>query len=202
MRFFKKCGMNNIKDYEAKNIIKRLDVDKDGKVSLGDFKVFFPISKKNEKAWQESLTSNTILENKSIDYGGIEKNKSFLDSYIKDLRDKNIFIHESTESNFNKYNPFKNQQKQKNSFSEELLINYFIDIINKESDLDRIRVELALRPDFNFVDAFKIFENTRHRGMLDCEDIKRGYKCFGMNCNNDQILLIFQRYSKNKNYLE
>ena len=250
MRFFNRLGVK-ILDKESKYIIKRLDVNKDGKVTISDLNIFFPQSKESEMIWQETLSSqafdNTKLHNINIKASFLNSKENFPKDYLKEVHkisndlnfvspiksnlNRNSKFNNTSNNNNNNNNNNKNKnnmtqlnnstysthsnhnlnkENNKNPYfnnmtnilNEELIIKYFVDIINKDSEIDRARQELSLKPDFNFVDAFKFFENPKNKGVLDCNDIKRGYKCFGMRPNNDQILLIFQRYSKNKNYLE
>lgn len=45
------------------------------------------------------------------------------------------------------------------SYGEEReLVTYFKDLMNLENNLENAKIELILKPDFNLVDCFRIFD--------------------------------------------
>ena len=227
MRFFKQCNVI-IQEKEALNIIKRMDVDKDGKVSLVDFKIFFPLSRDNKRIWQESLYS-TLNKITNENYDKYMKSAKTIDDSIKlstsqiptnpqsynrknnisiqSLKPKEKVNNENLKSMYESLDNFhfdelRKEFEPKDPLNEEIFIEYLLDIVNMENQVDRVKVEISLKPDYNFIDAFTFFENQNNKGKLNSNDCKNGYNCFGMNPNNEQILLLFQRYAKNKDYLE
>ena len=42
---------------------------------------------------------------------------------------------------------------------EEVLVNALVDIINIERDLEKAKIDLALREDFNLIDAFGLLDH-------------------------------------------
>ena len=90
-----------------------------------------------------------------------------------------------TQNNMNSYNYNSYEQRQFNDFLRKLM-----DI---ESQIERIKINLAANPDFNCEDAFRMFE-LDGRGFLDKEDLKYGLNSIGL-CPTDQDLrLLMKRF--------
>ena len=66
-----------------------------------------------------------------------------------------------------------------------------------ESEIERIKVNLALRPDFNCEDCFRIFE-VDGKEKLENEDIKIGLKLLGVFYTDFEIKLFFKRFDLQK----
>ena len=102
-------------------------------------------------------------------------------------------------------NPNENQpnpqiQKQNTYFSYEQ--NQFNDFLRKlmeiESKIEDAKINLALKPDFNCEDAFRLFE-TNDKGFLDENDIKNGLNLIGVNPTDFEIKLLMKRFDLQKN---
>ena len=86
--------------------------------------------------------------------------------------------------NFNQY-----EQKQFNDFLRKLM--------EIESQIERIKINLALNPDFNCEDAFRLFE-LDGRGYLDKEDLKYGLKLIGICPTEHELRLFMKRFDLQK----
>lgn len=80
----------------------------------------------------------------------------------------------------------QNDQKDK-------LINYFSEVMKAESEIERSKIDLALRSDFNVEDAFRTFE-IDGRGFLTEDDLKYGLNAFGVFPTLSEIRLLMKRF--------
>ena len=69
------------------------------------------------------------------------------------------------------------------------------DIIRQERDLESAKLGLAKRHDFNFYDAFRIFDPTS-RGYVTLADIRDGLSAIGVYPTSSDIELYIKRYDK------
>ena len=86
--------------------------------------------------------------------------------------------------NYNEY-----EEGQFNDFLRKLMI--------AESQIEEAKVSLALRPDFNCEDAFRIFE-LNGRGFVDECDLKCGLNLIGIFPTDHEIRLLMKRFDLQK----
>ena len=67
-----------------------------------------------------------------------------------------------------------------------------------EKDLEKAKVNLALKPDFNIFDAFRIFD-LNGNGYLTTSELRIGLQEIGVYASYDEVDLFFKRYDTNKN---
>ena len=87
--------------------------------------------------------------------------------------------------NENNYNYNAYEQRQFNDFLNKLMLI--------ESQIERIKIDLALNPDFNCEDAFRLFE-LNGRGYLDKEDLKYGLNCIDVCPTDHELELLMKRF--------
>ena len=77
------------------------------------------------------------------------------------------------------------------------MIKSMKEIIFAEREVESAKIELALKSDFNIVDAFKMMD-LRAAGSISQQDLKDGLqKNLGfMDFTNDDIYLIFRRFDR------
>ena len=63
--------------------------------------------------------------------------------------------------------------------------------------MERAKEDLALKPDFNVYDAFKIFD-LRDQGYIGYLDLKQGLNSIGIFALNTELDLFITRYDQNK----
>lgn len=66
-----------------------------------------------------------------------------------------------------------------------------------ERALERAKVDLSLRTDFNLIDAFRIFD-TEGKGWISPQEIKQGLEIFNYFANAEDITYFFSRYDKDE----
>ena len=80
-------------------------------------------------------------------------------------------------------------------------MEYITKLIIFESKIEKAKIDLIKRPDFNIEDAFYIFCNSQSK-VISISDFKNGLKEFDLYPTSKEIKLIMRRVDKdNKNYL-
>jgi len=72
------------------------------------------------------------------------------------------------------------------------------DVIFIERELEGVKIEAAMKPDFNLLDAFKIFD-SRGKGNVSVQDIAMSLKeVLGVDgFTHDDVYLLFRRFDGN-----
>ncbi len=96
---------------------------------------------------------------------------------------------ESYHSPCKKINCNEYEENQFNDFLRKLMV--------AESQIEDAKVNLALKPDFNCEDAFRIFE-LNGRGFLDECDLKCGLNLIGIFPTDHEIRLLMKRFDLQK----
>ena len=87
------------------------------------------------------------------------------------------------------------------NISENKFLEYITKLIIFESKIEKAKIDLIKRPDFNIEDAFYIFCNSQSK-VISISDFKNGLKEFDLYPTSKEIKLIMRRADKdNKNYL-
>jgi hypothetical protein len=81
------------------------------------------------------------------------------------------------------------------SSTEYELVKGLYDIIREERDLESAKINLARRSDFNFYDAFKIFDPTS-KGYVTLADLREGLAAIGVFPTSSDMELYILRYDK------
>ena len=101
--------------------------------------------------------------------------------------------------NYNNMNNINNNKDYNPNDLEECQINdYLKEVMNAESKLEQIKIDLALKCDFNVEDAFRIFENCG-RGYLTHDDLKCGLNILGICASDADVRLLMKRFDLQKN---
>ena len=76
---------------------------------------------------------------------------------------------------------------------EDELINGLRDLIRAENDIEREKTQLALKPDFNLTDAFKIFD-VNYCGNISVTELREGLAAIGVFPTSEELDLFITRY--------
>ena len=84
-------------------------------------------------------------------------------------------------------------------YQEELaqFVDFLGYLMEVESKIEDLKIELARRDDFNFEDIFRIFE-VDGKGYIEPEDLKQGLKLLGLNPSDFDIRLLMKRFDLNQ----
>ena len=129
----------------------------------------------------------------NFDYSSpLEKDKNL--KYSKNMiDDKNVDQNEplKEEEKEKIVNEYKNYEKNKfNDFLRKLM--------EIESRIEDAKIGLAINPDFNCEDAFRLFESN-DKGFLDKTDIKNGLNLLCIFPTNKELDLLMKRFDLQKN---
>ena len=122
-----------------------------------------------------------------------EENNNINQSKNQNEEPKNEIVEppEEKEDENNKKNEYENyEQNQFNEFMKKLMI--------VESQVEDAKIALAMNPDFNCEDAFRLFESN-DKGYLDINDIKSGLNLIGLNPTKKELNLLMKRFDLQKN---
>ena len=84
-----------------------------------------------------------------------------------------------------------------NDFEKNQFNNFLKKLMQVETELEQEKINLALYPDFNCEDAFRIFEKNG-RGFITKDDLKYGLYLLGININDFIVNLLFKRFDLQK----
>lgn len=62
------------------------------------------------------------------------------------------------------------------------MVNLFREQLELEKRLERVKVDLSLRTDFNLIDAFRIFD-LEGKGWVTVAEVKEGLELFNIFAN-------------------
>ena len=107
----------------------------------------------------------------------------------------------NSQINLNNQNNQNNNDIQKfsnlNNFEKKQFNDFLKVLMDAEKEIEQKKIDLALMPDFNCEDAFRIFEKNG-RGYLTQDDLKYGLYLLGINVNDFIINLLFKRFDLQK----
>jgi len=95
---------------------------------------------------------------------------------------------EEPKKNINKYANY--EQNQFNDFLKKLM--------EIEARIEDAKISLAINPDFNCEDAFRLFESN-DKGFLSKEDLKNGLNLLGIFPTGKKLKLLMQRFDLQRN---
>lgn len=64
-----------------------------------------------------------------------------------------------------------------------------------EKDLENVKIELALKEDFNLIDAFGLFDHLG-KGYVSPTELRDGLMDLGFRPSLDEMHLLFSRFNK------
>lgn len=84
-----------------------------------------------------------------------------------------------------------------NAYEEMQFNDYLRAVMNGESNIEKAKIDLALRCDFNCEDAFRIFEQDG-RGFITEDDLRYGLCLLGITPTNEDLRLLMKRFDLRK----
>lgn len=93
----------------------------------------------------------------------------------------------------------KKETRRGNGFQEseakDSLVEVMKQFIQLEKELEIKKQDLALRPDFNLLDFFRIFD-IEGRGSISSSELSEGMKKFGIYPNKEELYLLLRRFDR------
>ena len=215
-----------LNDNELKIIVKKLDIDKNGYVTIEDLEMFFGNKERYFGDDSTLLPKKQILQTEEISINSNYKSlKNGQTNFSNNKNDNNSHINieqispnlamrsyperqseigkpfypykENPFSNTNpcpKSNPFLNITNLPHYSNIELITSYLKLLMDIELKIENLKIELAIRADFNIEDAFRLFEHTNPNFITE-PDLKKGLNILRIYPKSEEILLLMNKYS-------
>ena len=103
-------------------------------------------------------------------------------------------------TNIGTYNNIKNNfsnENNYNSFEKRLFNDFLKKLMEVESEIEKVKINLSLNLDFNCEDVFRIFELDA-RGYLDKDDLKYGFNLLNIYPTDNELRLLKNRFDLQK----
>ena len=84
-----------------------------------------------------------------------------------------------------------------NAYEKEQFNEFLKKLMSIESEIERVKIDLSLNPDFNCEDTFRIFE-LDGRGFLDKDDLKYGLNLLNVYPTDYELRLLKKRFDLQK----
>ena len=202
---------------DIKSIKKRLDLNKDGIIDLCEFHALlgFPDCVYccpciNCESCGKCLCDSCYNNIPCYLHGNIQNNKGSMNdgeidnySFDKILNKKAYLTQLSEESrnlDYNKnqfhtqlYNMKENETENLNNKDIKQFNEFLKLLMEAETEIEEIKIELSKREDFNCGDAFRIFDKCNN-GFLTEDDLKKGLCSIGIIVDDFLINLMFKRF--------
>ena len=88
----------------------------------------------------------------------------------------------------------------KEQVSQNLLIEFYLLLIEVEKIIELEKIELSSKSDFNIDDALNIFRKN-NPDYISASELKNGLINLGIIVNNDEVELLIKKYSTNNNFI-
>ena len=116
----------------------------------------------------------------------LKKSENIMENQINEVPKEE----KEPKENINEYNNLNYEQNQFNDFLGKLM--------EIESKIEDAKISLAINPDFNCEDAFRLFE-LNDKGFLDKNDIKEGLNLICIFPTQKELNLLMKRFDLQKN---
>jgi Ca2+-binding EF-hand superfamily protein len=70
-----------------------------------------------------------------------------------------------------------------------------VDLISLEKDVEMMKINLALKPDFNLIDAFSLLDRDC-KSEVSPTDLRRQLAVLNLDLKEDDLALVFARYGE------
>ena len=209
------CNYNNINENNSKfpekynlNIYNNNNnslISKSQNENPNEISRYLTLRKAPQKYFKNNNNNNMNNNQINIIPNNISQNQSI--NMMNDLKNNNNNINELY--NIFPCNPNPQYCLKCNNFpcicnlltlrkNELDFINYLKECINIEIKIEKAKIDLSLKSDFNVEDAFKIFEINNRKFISDA-DLIYGLNAFGIYPSKKDIQLIKKRLNVNKN---
>ena len=184
--------LNKRKDfsiYDLFNELKEEDKDEISFIKLSNF------MKRNIK---NSNNEELSLLFKKLD---INRDGSVTKDDICVIFGKNIFNTQNhSNDNLNNNNTELTSSISREQVSLNLLVEYYLLLIEVEKILEIEKIELYSKSDFNIDDALNIFRKS-NPDYISASELKNGLYNLGIIANNDEVELLIKKYSTNNEFI-
>lgn len=180
-----------------------MDIQKNYRISIAEIeRIFYYPNQEHLYSNNTNKPLSPIRNNKSINdkSNNNKNNQSYMSQSLNlslrntgECNNTSLTSSQFLSNSFNASNNIKSPMSSKQS-NDELLFSLFSLIIQTESQIEQMKIELSLRSDFNAEDAFAVFESN-NSGSIYPSDLQYGLSCFGLNPTRNEVYLLMQKYS-------
>ena len=195
---------------DIKRIIKKLDIDKNGYVTMEDLETIFNYGESyqsrasrlttlNSQSMNLFSTSETPMSNMTTPKEKVSDTLSLRPAPIRKspeptqstdfttVNSRRYFMNQSDSMNL-----IGNQEK----INTESLLSFISMIMDVEIKIEKCKYDLAIRADFNMEDAFRFFEGCSH-SFITQRDVQKVFDLLGIVVSYDDIQLLVKKYDLN-----
>ncbi len=127
-----------------------------------------------------------------ICYTNLLKNTNLNSNYFNNNNNNNYNNNNNLDYLINK-NTFYGQ----NPFEENQLNEFLKELMLIEVNIEKLKIDIALKSDFNIEEAFRIFETAERNYLID-KDLKSGLHLLKVYVNDTHIRLLMKRFDLEK----
>jgi Ca2+-binding EF-hand superfamily protein len=95
------------------------------------------------------------------------------------------------------YKTYQAPKMRYNAYEQNQFNEFLKKLMEIEGEIERVKIDLSLNPDFNCEDAFRIFE-LNGRGFLDKDDLKYGLNLLNIYPTDHELRLLMKRFDLQK----
>lgn len=134
--------------------------------------------------------SSSAKKSSRLSYSPVRSTNKKLSESVYESPSRNAGY--TTPSKSRSRSPVKEYKSPLKEIEEDQLARALKEQIELERDNEDIKNQLALRSDFNLLDAFRFFD-IDSRGYITKNELKEGFNYFGVFPTNDEVYLIFRK---------
>ena len=150
-----------------------------------------PIRKYSNQIRPSSDLDNNFSS--SVDIQRVSDNLSLRRSPERRFSPKRSYNRQSYQTS-----PLRSTNASNYDYDKNKFIDFLKKMMNYESELERMKINLSLKNDFNVEDAFRVFE-LNGRGYLTVEDLEFGLNSLEVYPSSKDLRLLMKRFDLNKN---
>jgi len=117
--------------------------------------------------------------------------------YTNLLKQINVNSNNLNDNNNLQYIKNKNTIYGQNELEENQLNDFLKELMLIESNVEKLKIDIALKSDFNIEEAFRIFETAERNYLID-KDLKSGLHLLNVYVNDFHIRLLMKRFDLQK----
>eukprot|EP01017_Pseudomicrothorax_dubius_P045010 TRINITY_DN7707_c0_g1_i4.p1 TRINITY_DN7707_c0_g1~~TRINITY_DN7707_c0_g1_i4.p1 ORF type:complete len:482 (+),score=89.83 TRINITY_DN7707_c0_g1_i4:55-1500(+) len=190
--FFQQLNLNII-DFEVLWILRSMDLDITGRVSMGEFKAMVtPVTPRNQREGSVDQQKRARPSKKPTDVS-----YSTQDEFHSSSRNKLASLVTPQNAKEQKHKPKQLSKTQELAENHEPFFAFLKIIIKYERELEILREQLCLRKDFNIFDSFRYFDRDG-LGYVTVAQMQEYLAKLNLSTDFSALSLYFIRLNKNK----
>jgi Ca2+-binding EF-hand superfamily protein len=193
--FLRSCG-HYASETELLAIVRRMDTDGDANLAYSEFAEFIRSTHPPRPSMaEEAERANSAYRSRLLSGGNT--------SPLRPATSPKAFSASRHSSPLRPSSPHRRSPEPRytspsrkpvlNLRDEDELVQGIRDLVRIENDIEAEKINLALKPDFNLTDAFKIFD-TDYNGRVSVTELRDGLAAIGVFPTSEELDLFITRY--------